>query len=66
MGKGIYLTSKEILNQLKRAGWYEVNQRGSHLYLKHPINNGKITVPMHSGDLPKGTLNSILKQAGLK
>lgn len=59
------MTSKEILNKLKKEGWYEVNQRGSHLYLKHPVKNGKITVPMHSGDLPKGTLKSILKQADL-
>lgn len=27
---------------------------------------GKVTVPNHSGDIPKGTANSILKQAGLK
>ncbi|WP_333646039.1 type II toxin-antitoxin system HicA family toxin [Lacrimispora sp.] len=33
---------------------------------KHPTKPGKVTVPMHSGDLPRGTLNSILKQAGLK
>ena len=28
--------------------------------------NGSIPVPNHKGDIPKGTLNSILKQAGLK
>lgn len=31
-----------------------------------PDKQGKVTVPMHGGDNPKGTLNSILKQAGLK
>lgn len=51
---------------LQKDGWYESNQRGSHLNFKHPIKKGKITVPMHSGDLPKGTWNSIMKQAGLK
>ena len=30
------------------------------------INHGKITIPNHKGDIKKGTLNSILKQAGLK
>lgn len=66
-GGGKYkLTSKEILKELRKDGWMEIGQRGSHLSLKHPIKPGKVTLPMHSGDLPRGTLNSILKQAGLK
>lgn len=60
------MTAKEILKELRKDGWKEVNQTGSHLQLKHPIKSGRVTVPVHSGDLPKGTLNSILKQAGLK
>lgn len=55
-----------MLKVLRKDGWIEVGQRGSHLSLKHPIKPGKVTLPMHSGDLPPGTLNSILKQAGLK
>jgi predicted RNA binding protein YcfA (HicA-like mRNA interferase family) len=55
------LTSKEILKELRKDGWMEIGQRGSHLSLKHPIKPGKVTLPMHSGDLPRGTLNSILK-----
>ncbi|HLG38220.1 MAG TPA: type II toxin-antitoxin system HicA family toxin [Chitinophagaceae bacterium] len=51
---------------LKKDGWYKKDQKGSHLQLEHPIKKGKVTVPVHSGDIPKGTLNSILKQAGLK
>lgn len=60
------MTAKEILKELHKDGWIDIDQRGSHLSLKHPIKPGKVTVPIHSGDLPKGTLNSILKQAGLK
>jgi predicted RNA binding protein YcfA (HicA-like mRNA interferase family) len=60
------VTAKEILKELHRDGWIEIDKRGSHLNLKHPSKPGKVTVPIHSGDLPKGTLNSILKQAGLK
>jgi predicted RNA binding protein YcfA (HicA-like mRNA interferase family) len=41
-------------------------KKGSHLQLIHPTKTGKVTVPMHGGDVPKGTMNSILKQAGLK
>lgn len=60
------MTAKEILKELHKDGWYETGQRGSHLNLKHPTKPGKVTLPIHSGDLPRGTLNSILKQAGLK
>lgn len=62
------MTAKEILKQLHKDGWQEVDARtkGSHVQLKHPEKSGKVTVPVHSGDIPPGTLNSILKQAGLK
>jgi len=29
-------------------------------------SHGKVTIPKHNGDVKKGTLNSILKQAGIK
>lgn len=41
-------------------------KKGSHLQLEHSSKKGKVTVPIHGGDIPIGTLNSILKQAGLK
>ena len=41
--------------------------QGSHRQFKHPNKSGLVTVPGHlSDDLAPGTLNSILKQAGLK
>lgn len=57
---------KDLLIQLKTDGWVKKVQRGSHLQLVHPTKKGKVTVPIHGGDIPKGTLNAILKQAGLK
>ncbi|MCC0638480.1 type II toxin-antitoxin system HicA family toxin [Clostridioides sp. ZZV14-6044] len=57
---------RELLKILKQNGWVEVGQRGSHLYLKHPTKKGKISVPIHNKDFKLGTLNNILKQAGLK
>ena len=60
------MTCKELLKILKADGWEDVKQVGSHLQLKHPTKAGKVTLPIRSGDVPKGTLNSILKQAGLK
>lgn len=44
-----------------------VAQRGSHRQYKHPSKLGRVTVPgKPSDDLAPGTLNSILKQSGLK
>jgi predicted RNA binding protein YcfA (HicA-like mRNA interferase family) len=57
---------KEVLKILKDDGWYKVGQVGSHIQLKHDTRKGKVTVSDHKGDIPIGTLNSILKQAGLK
>jgi len=62
------MTTREILKTLYKDGWKEVESRkkGSHIQLKHPTKTGKVTVPYHKGDIAPGTLNSILKQAGLK
>ncbi len=60
------MTVREILKELRTDGWVEFQVKGSHIQLKHPVKSGKVTVPNHSGDLPRGTLNSIYRQAGLK
>ena len=61
------MTAREILKMLRQDGWYEVDQDGSHLQLKHPTKPGKVTVAIHGKkDIPPGTLNKILKQVGLK
>jgi predicted RNA binding protein YcfA (HicA-like mRNA interferase family) len=58
---------REIIKILEKDGWYEVDQKGSHKQFKHPLKQGKVTVPMHKiKDIPVGTLNSIYKQAGIK
>jgi predicted RNA binding protein YcfA (HicA-like mRNA interferase family) len=62
----IIMKVKELLKVLYDDGWLDKTQKGSHLQLIHEIKEGKVTVPIHGGDIPKGTLNSILKQAGLK
>lgn len=60
------VTAKELIRFLKADGWTEKNQRGSHLHLIHPSKSGKVTVPIHGGDLDPKTYNSILRQADLK
>jgi predicted RNA binding protein YcfA (HicA-like mRNA interferase family) len=57
-------TPREVIARLKRAGFDEVRQTGSHLFLRHP--DGRLTfVAMHRGDIPAGTMRKILKQAHL-
>lgn len=58
---------REVTKFLKEDGWYMVRTRGSHQQYKHAEKPGLVTVPgTANDDLAPGTLNSILKQAGLK
>jgi predicted RNA binding protein YcfA (HicA-like mRNA interferase family) len=59
------LHPRQLVAALKRAGFIEHHQTGSHLYLWHPSGQRMTSVPMHSRDLKRGTTNAILKQAGL-
>jgi len=58
--------SREIIKALRRDGWYEVNQVGSHKQFKHATKKGRVTVPHPNRDIPMGTLKSIEMQAGIK
>lgn len=60
------MTFKEIEKIIKQDGWKLKNIRGSHNQYIHPNKPGKVTIPHHTGDIDKKTINSILKQAGLK
>lgn len=60
------MRAREAEKLLLNDGWYFVKQVGSHKHYKHPTKPGKVTIPFHTGDIDKGTFNSILKQAGLK
>ena len=58
---------RDIIRLLENEGWFLVATRGSHRQYKHPSRPGRVTVAgKPSDDLAPGTLNSILKQAGLK
>jgi predicted RNA binding protein YcfA (HicA-like mRNA interferase family) len=57
----------EVIGMLESDGWFVARTRGSHRQFKHPSKPGTVTVAgKPSLDLPPGTLNSILKQCGLK
>ena len=58
---------KEVIKKIEKDGWYLVRIKGSHRQYKHPNKKGLVTISGHlRDDLAKGTLNSILKQSGLK
>jgi len=57
----------EVIARIEADGWQLARTRGSHRQFKHPTKPGTVTVAGKSSlDVPPGTLNSILKQAGLK
>ena len=56
---------REMVAALKRAGFEELHQKGSHLYLFHPQKKRMTTVPFHPGDLDRVLMKKILRQAGI-
>lgn len=60
------LTSKQIIFILKQNGFQLDYVTGSHFVFYHPLERKTVMVPYHNKDLAKGTLYSILKQAGIE
>ena len=58
---------KEILRMIEADGWFMVRRKGSHRQYKYASIRGLVTIAGNlSDEIAKGTLNSILKQSGLK
>jgi len=58
---------RDVIKAIEKDGWYQVYQKGSHRQYKRPDKKGRVTIAGHPGDdLAPGTLNSVLKQAGIK
>jgi len=55
---------KKVVKALGANGWILVSQKGSHMKFKK--DNKICIVPNHKGDIPKGTLNQIVKSTGIK
>ena len=64
MGITIKMNSKQIIKKLEAEGWYLARVKDSHHQFKHSSKAGLVTVKHPDGEIPKGTLNSIEKQAG--
>ncbi len=60
------ISGLDVIKRLKKAGFIATRQKGSHVRLEKFAgeNTIKITVPLHS-EMKKGTLNRIIKDAGL-
>jgi predicted RNA binding protein YcfA (HicA-like mRNA interferase family) len=58
------LRPREVIGALKKIGFAERRQSGSHLILVHP-DGRRVVIPIHANDLPRETMHAIIKQAGL-
>ncbi len=58
---------KDVVKMIEKDGWFVARTKGSHRQFKHQTKKGLVTIAGKRGDeLAPGTLNSVLKQAGLK
>ena len=58
---------RDVIQMTEADGWHQVRQRGSHRQFRHATKAGLVTIAGKPGDdMAAGTLNSVLKQAGLR
>ena len=62
------MKAKDLIKIMKKAGWVLKEIEASHHNYIHPDHPelGKVTVPVHGGDLKPKTFASIKRQTGLK
>ena len=65
MPKIASINSKKIIKILELSGFQIDHSTGSHFILYNSENKRRAVVPYHKRDLPKGTIMSILREAGL-
>jgi len=56
------MKAREVIALLRRHGFVEDHQVGSHKTFLHP-DGRRVTVPVHPGDIRLGTLRTIYRQA---
>jgi predicted RNA binding protein YcfA (HicA-like mRNA interferase family) len=58
---------RELIRLIESEGWVLIRTKGSHRQFQHATKPGTVTIAGNLGvEVPAGTLNSVLKQAGLK
>jgi predicted RNA binding protein YcfA (HicA-like mRNA interferase family) len=56
--------SREVIKFLEQNGFVLDHTSGSHFIFYHPASKRRAVVPTHNRDMPKGTLLSLLREAG--
>jgi len=57
---------RDMIRLVENDGWVHIATRGSHRQFKHPVKPGRVTIAgKPSDDIAPGTLNSVMKQAGM-
>jgi len=59
------ITARELIRALELAGFVFRRQRGSHQIYQNQQSGKRVSVPVHTGDFPRGTLRQILRDADL-
>ncbi len=57
------LKAKQIIKRLEALGFIQVRASGSHAILYNEQRQRRAVIPMHTGDLPKGTVKAILRES---
>jgi predicted RNA binding protein YcfA (HicA-like mRNA interferase family) len=55
---------REVVRFLEQNGFILDHTSGSHFIFYNPASKRRAVVPQHNRDLPKGTLLSLLREAG--
>jgi predicted RNA binding protein YcfA (HicA-like mRNA interferase family) len=58
-------SATDVIRALKRAGFNLDHTTGSHYFFRHPNRPRPVPVPFHRGDIKRGLLHEIIRQAGL-
>ncbi len=58
------VASRQVIRFLEDKGFVLDHVSGSHFIFYHPDSKRRAVVPRHNRDLPKGTLLSLLREAG--
>ena len=56
---------RKLIKIFEKQGYVIDRQKGSHVILLHPSSRRRLTIPMHTRDIPTGTLLAIIKDAGM-
>ena len=60
------LSARKIVKALKKAGFREDRQKGSHLILIHPETNTRTVIPIHTGKtLKRSLIHAIIRDTRL-